>query len=220
MNEKLIKIEKASIEPCNSIIIKDPYYDRDVWCAFQNDNCSDFTHAKGLISNYDEHYKDDEMEFDMNTTEFGFVVGTHLFVNHYDVRGQEDGSLAGYISKFLKDATTVETTEIGCDTAQFSFGNEKTFGQFSVHTGADGGIGQVNLFINKQTGKPVGLLFIGACDGDIVSPQEMYQSFTAAFGIERVKEKTLGKKISKAEKALNENAKKNLNGVIERKKEK
>lgn len=61
-------------------------------------------------------------------------------------------------------------TEIGCDTAQFSFGNEKTFGEFSIHTGADGGIGQVNLFINKQTGKPIGLLFIGECDGDIVSP--------------------------------------------------
>ena len=174
MAEKFMKIEKSKIESCNSIIIKDPYFDSDVWCAFQNDNCSDFTHAKGLVSNYDGHYKDDDMEFDFNTTAFGFAIGTNLFLNHYDVRKEEDGSLASYMSKFLQNATTVEQTEIGCDTAQFSFGNEKTFGEFSIHTGADGGIGQVNLFINKQTGKPVGLLFIGECDGDIVSPQEMY----------------------------------------------
>lgn len=200
MTDKLIEIEKSKIEQCNSIIIKDPYYGRDVWCSFQNDNCSDFTHAKGLISNYDEHYKDDKMEFDMNTTAFGFVIGTNLFLNHYDVKREDDGSLAGYMSKFLQDMTTIEQTEIGCDTAQFSFGNEKTFGEFSIHTGADGGIGQVNLFLNKQTGKPIGLLFIGECDGDIVSLQEMHQSFIAAFGIERTKLKSLSEKINKAVK--------------------
>ena len=198
MSDKLLKIEKSAIEQCNSIIIKDPYYDRDVWCAFQNDNCSDFTHAKGLISNYDAHYKDDEMEFDMNTIAFGFVIGTNLFMNHYDVRREDDGSLVGYMSKFIQDMTTIEQTEIGCDTAQFSFGNEKTFGEFSIHTGADGGIGQVNLFINKQTGKPVGLLFIGECDGDIVPPQEIYYSFIAAFGMCRIKENYLNNKIERA----------------------
>lgn len=56
----------------------------------------------------------------------------------------------------------------------------------------------MNLFINKQTGKPVGLLFIGECDGDIVSPQEMYQSFIAAFGFDREKNKSLSTKIEDA----------------------
>lgn len=198
MSEKLLKIDKSKIEPCKSIIIKDPYYERDVWCAFQNDNCEAFTHAKGLVSNYDGHYKDDEMEFDFNTTAFGFAIGTDMFLSHYDVRREDDGSLSGYMSKFLQNETIVETTEIGCDTAQFSFGNENTFGEFSIHTGADGGLGQVNLFIDKVTKKPVGLLFIGECDGDIVSVQEMYQSFIAAFGIERVNSKTLNAKIDNA----------------------
>jgi len=199
MNEKLLEIEKSKIETCKSVIIKDPYYDRDVWCAFHNDNCEAFTHAKGLISNYDGHYKDEKIAFDFNTTEFGFAIGNEVFMNHYDIRKEEDGSLAGYMSKFLQTMTSIETTEIGCDTAQFSFGNENTFGEFSIHTGADGGIGQVNLFINKNTNKPLGLVFIGGCDGNIVSSQEIYRSFIAAFGIEREKHKTLNVKIEEAQ---------------------
>jgi len=203
VRDRLVEIEKSKIEPCNSVIIKDPYYSRDVWCAFQNDECSDFTHAKGLVSNYDGHYKDDEMEFDFNTTAFGFLIGTSMFLNHYDIRREDDGSLAGYMSKFLQNATTIETTEIGCDTAQFSFGNENTFGEFSIHTGADGGLGQVNLFIDKGTRKPIGLLFIGECDGKIVSVQEMYQSFIAAFGIDRMKTQNLNDKIKKEKNDYN-----------------
>lgn len=198
MNATVLELKKSGIEPCESIIIKDPYYERDVWCAFQVDNCSRFTHAKALVSNYDEHYKDDKFEFDMNNTDFALILGTEDFVSSMYPRTDEDNSI-GIGSTIDHSKCDKKKTEIGCDTAQFSFGNENTFGAFSIHTGADGGIGEVHLYTVKGSGLPIGLFFIGSVDGDMVSPEELMNSFKAAFGIDREKDRSLQNRIDNAE---------------------
>lgn len=200
MNKNILEFDCSKIEPCESIIIKDPYYDRNVWCAFQHDDCSEFTHAKGAVSNYIEHYKDEEYDFesDLNITEFALLIGSKAFISHCKIKPEKTGNLSVLSTKRLNDVCESDVTEIGCDTAQFSFGNEKTFGEFSIHTGADGSIGEVCLFTNKYSKKPLGLLFSGSCDGDIVSPKQIYDSFIAAFGVE--KEKSLDNLIKDSEK--------------------
>ena len=62
--KKMLELATSKIEPCESIIIKDPWYEKDVWCTFQEDNCKSFTHVRAMASNYDEHYKDEKFEFD------------------------------------------------------------------------------------------------------------------------------------------------------------
>lgn len=198
-NNKTLSLEKASIEHCESIIIKDPWYDRGVWCAFQVDNCSAFSHAKALVTNYDDYYKDDEFEFDFNNTEFAMVLGTEDFVSCIDPRISENGKIAVY-SRLNNNLYQATATEIGCDTAEFSFGNERTFGAFAIHTGADGSIGEVHLYTVKGSNVPVGCLFIGSVDGEMVPPEEIMDSFKAAFGIDREKDRSLQSRINKAEK--------------------
>ena len=202
MNRNVLEFDNSKIEPCESIIIKDPSYDRDVWCAFQHDDCSEFTHAKGAVSNYMEHYKNEDYNFesDLNITDFALLIGSKAFISHCKVKPQKTGKLSVLSTQKLNEISNSDITEIGCDTAEFSFGNEKTFGEFSIHTGADGYIGEVHLFTSKYTKKPLGLLFIGSCDGDMVSPEQMYDSFIAAFGMERVKEKSLDNIIKEGEK--------------------
>lgn len=199
MKNKVLELEKSIIEPCESIIIKDPWYEKGTWCAFQEDNCKCFTHAKALVSNYDEHYKDDQFEFDMNNTEFALVIGVDDFVSRINPRINEDGSIAIYAALNEKTINSSKT-EIACDTAQFGFGNENTFGAFSIHTGADGRIGEVHLYMVKGTKVPVGLFFVGSVDGDMVPPEEIMDSFKAAFGIEKERKPSLQNTIDEAEK--------------------
>ncbi len=199
MKNTIVELEQTKISPCESIIIKDPWYDRDVWCAFQEDNCSSFTHARALVSNYDDHYKDENYDFDFNNTEFLMVIGEEKFVLAIDGEIEEKGGIQVY-SRLNHRVIESKTTQIGCDTAEFSFGTEKTFGAFSIKTGADGSIGEVHAYYRKDNHRPIGLFFIGSVDGDMVSPQEIMDSFKAAFGIERVKERSLQIKITDAEK--------------------
>lgn len=204
MSNKYLYLDTSKIMPCKSITIKDPYYENNLWCAFHTDNCTDFTHAKCAAVNYSEHYKDEEFEFDMNITEFAFLVGIDKVINLFKIEQENNGNLS--VSHRLSDKlVTTEMTEIGCETAQFSFGTEKTFGEFSINTGADGGIGDVYLYKNKYNNMPIGLLFMGSCSGDIVSPEKMIDSFVAAFGIERTREKSFNDKISDAENRKTKN---------------
>lgn len=204
MDKKFLTLETTKIAPCESITIKDPYYENDIWCAFHTDACFNFTHAKCAVSNYIDHYTDEQFDFDMNTTEFAFIIGMKNVLNCFTVKTEENGKLGVY-SSLNEKLVKIEKTEIGCDTAEFSFGTEKTFGEFAIRTGSDGFIGEVHLYKYKPSGNPVGLLFIGSLDGDIVSPELVYDSFIAAFGIERTKDKSFEDKIADAQNRKGEN---------------
>lgn len=201
---QVLKIENSKIQPCNSVIIKDLWYEDNLWCAFRVDDCSHFTHGKALVSNYDEHYKDEKFEMDLNNTEFVLFLGTKRFVECMDAQTKDTGAISIY-SSLNKNLVQTEKTEIGCDTARFSFGNENTFDAFSICTGADGTIGNVYLYKDKASQSPLGLFFFGCVDGDMVSAQEMIDSFKAAFGMERVKTRSLKNKIDGAEKKNKDN---------------
>ena len=205
----VIELVPSKIERCNSIIIKDPYYDRDVWCAFQSDDCSAFTHAKGLVANYDSKFDYENTSIDVNNTEFAYAIGVEKFLSGCVFEQNETGEVEVF-TRFKEDSVKVDVTTIGCDTAQFSFGSEKTFGEFSIDTGADGQLGEVHFFKLAKSDRPIGLIFMGCCDGDIVSPERIHNSFVAAFGIEREMDKSLDSKI-----AISENKKESKTGPEE-----
>jgi hypothetical protein len=198
MERNIVELKKSKMEPCETVIIKDPWYERDTWCAFQSDDCSLFTHAKALASCFTSHYKDEEMEFDHNVTSFALFMGTDEFVSIMEPRIEDDGYV-GIYSRLNKSLITKTVTEIGCDTAQFSFGTPETFDAFSLHTGADGGIGSVHLYKDTTIDKPIGLFFVGSVDADMITPNDIIGSFVAAFNIERQRENSLQSHIDKAE---------------------
>lgn len=207
----VIELNPSKIERCNSIIIKDPSYDRSVWCAFQLDECSAFTHAKGLTVNYDGHFDYDNFSIDTNNTEFAYAIGVEKFLSGCEFEQNETGEIEVF-TKFVEGTVKTEVTTIGCDTAEFSFGTENTFGEFGIHTGADGQLGEVHLFKLAKNNRPIGLIFMGCLDGDMVAPELIHNSFISSFGIEREKNKSLDSKISESEKkkSINTNSKEHI----------
>lgn len=199
MKTSKIEMEKSKIEACESVIIQDPWYEPGAWCTYQLDQCANITHAKAMVTNYDEHYKDEHFEFDMNTTEFALLLGSNKFVSAISFKARDSGNIDVFLSG-PDEYVRMRPVEIGCDRAEFSFGNEKTFGAFTISTGADGRIGEVHTFKARGSSEPVGILFVGALDGDMVPPEEIIDSFKAAFGAERERKEPLTGKIKSAER--------------------
>lgn len=199
MKTSKIEMAKSKIEACESIIIQDPWYEPGTRYTYQLDRCANITHAKAMATNYDEHYKDEHFEFDMNTTEFALLLGSNKFVSAISFEVRDNGNIDVFLSD-PDEYARKRPVEIGCDRAEFSFGNEKTFGAFTISTGADGRIGEVHTFKVKGSSEPVGVLFVGALDGGMVPPEEIIESFKAAFGAERERKEPLKGKIKSAER--------------------
>lgn len=192
MERKIIKLEQCEIEPCNSIIIS-PDLDESALDGFRNDNCSSFTHAKGIIIKSGEYFSEDELP--ICYMEFNFLIGTLHFLNNFFINIEEDGEFSVSYNHAISEEIKWEYTFFDPDESRIELGNEKTFGESYIQIGKNAVIVEIYFFTNKITGEPMGILLSSICDGYKVSPDEVYKAFVDAFGIRRMKLKNSNLKI-------------------------
>lgn len=193
MVRKIIKLEQCEIEPCNSIIIRLSSYDDSTLCGFRNENCSSFTHAKGIIIKSYVCFSEDEPP--VCYTEFKFLIGTLHFLNNYFINVEENEVLRVSYNEAMDEELKWECIYFDPDASRIELGNEKTFGESYIPIGKDDVVGEIYFFTNKITGEPVGILLSSICDGYKTPREEVYRAFVDAFGIRRMKLKNSHLKI-------------------------
>ena len=161
----------------NGLVFSDPWYDESVWCQYRNDFA-----ASNWIMKLDAKENNGYIDFEL-------YIGRPTMVRTVHVK---DDSVGSY-SILHPSRYSVETKELGIDTAKIFIGRREEWDEFkeeaALYTGADGSFGSLEVFTCHGETAPAGYLLLASVDVSLIDQAELFTHLTSSFGGSKIDEK-------------------------------
>lgn len=152
----------------NGVVFSDPWYDENVWCQYR---CA-FA-DKNWFMKLETRVEDDVLLFQLD-------LGRPTMVKSVEAKETEEGYSFRFPEHYI-----MKDKELGIDSARIYLGNMKNFNDFgesiAIHTGGDGGFGDLFVYTVKGEEVPSGFILFGAFDNDFMTEEQLFNELKASF---------------------------------------